>query len=82
MCSRSYERIVAKVPTDIRLDNFSIDAVTRDKIFVLALRAPLKASGHFAHGKMGSIMTTEDPNSKKLSRSGRTARFREQDNSG
>lgn len=73
MCSRSYERIVAKVPTNIRLDDFATDAVTRDKVFILTLRAPLKTSSHLDHRNRGSTMNTGDPTSKKLSGSGRTA---------
>ena len=36
MIAGSHERIIPKVATDICLDHFAADSITRDKVFILA----------------------------------------------
>lgn len=54
MYSRSYECIVPKVATDIRLDDLPADPISINKVLILTLRAPLflisMASSHCVQG--------------------------------
>lgn len=38
MISRSYERIVSKVATNVRLNDFPADTIPRDEVFILTSR--------------------------------------------
>lgn len=40
MCSRSYECIISKVATDIRLNDLTTDPISINEVFILTLRAP------------------------------------------
>jgi hypothetical protein len=46
----SHESIVSKVATDICLNDFATDSVTRDEIFILTLRACLITACHNVRG--------------------------------
>jgi hypothetical protein len=51
MCSRFYESIVSQVSANVGLDDFSADPISRDKVFIVALRALISSSSHGVQGK-------------------------------
>ena len=46
MCSRFYESIISQVSADVGLDDFSADSISRNEIFIVALRALKRSSSH------------------------------------